>query len=103
MYELELTRRLCDLARRGGTFVDVGANLGYFSLLWAAQNPGNRCVAFEASPRNLDLLRRNVARNSLGGRVEVAVLRRPVHWRGPLNARSATSERTNNTSRRPGR
>jgi FkbM family methyltransferase len=71
VYELELTRRLCWLARRGGTFVDVGANLGYFSLLWAATNSGNRSVAFEASPRNVAMLRDNVSRNALGSRVAV--------------------------------
>ena len=39
-YEPHLTRRVLALARHGGTLVDVGANLGYFALLWAAANPG---------------------------------------------------------------
>jgi hypothetical protein len=71
LYELPLTRRVLELARRGGTLIDVGANLGYFPLLWAAARPDNKCVAFEASPRNIDLLRRNVARNGLGDRIAV--------------------------------
>jgi hypothetical protein len=34
--ELALTRNLAALAKKGGQFVEVGANMGYFSLLWAA-------------------------------------------------------------------
>lgn len=70
-YERPLTRRLCELSQSGGLFVEVGANLGYFSLLWAAGNAANRCVSFEASPRNIDYLRRNVARNRLEDQVQV--------------------------------
>ena len=51
--------------------VDIGANLGYFPLLWTASNPKNRCFAFEASPRNVEVLRRNVARNNLEDRITV--------------------------------
>lgn len=46
----------------GGTFVDVGANIGYFSLL-AARMKGVRVLAFEPSPRELARLHRNVALN----------------------------------------
>ena len=70
-YELQLSRFVRDLARRGGVMIDVGANLGYFSLLWAAANDRNRCVAFEASPRVVDLLRHNVLKNRLESRVTV--------------------------------
>jgi FkbM family methyltransferase len=70
-YELPLTKMIVALARRGGLLVDVGANYGYFSLLWAATNPGNKVVAFEASPRNHTALIRNVERNGLADRVAV--------------------------------
>jgi FkbM family methyltransferase len=70
-YEIDLTKRIVELGRKGGTFVDIGANLGYFSLLWAACNPINRCIAVEASPRNVEILRRNVSRNNLDTQVEV--------------------------------
>ena len=69
-YETPLTNRVADLARRGG-LVDVGANLGYFSLLWTALNRENQCFAFEASPRNVPLLNRNISRNGLESQVEV--------------------------------
>ncbi len=62
-YELELSRKIISLAKEGGLLVDVGANLGYFSLLWAAGNPKNRCIAFEASPRNVSIIERNIKRN----------------------------------------
>jgi FkbM family methyltransferase len=70
-WELRLSRRLARLARHGGTMVEVGANLGYFSLLWAALADGNTCVALEPSPRNVGILRRNVSRNGLDARVTI--------------------------------
>jgi FkbM family methyltransferase len=71
VYEPRLSRRVAELAKAGGLFVDVGANLGYFAMLWAAGSPENRCFAVEASPRNVDLLRRNVSRNGFGTRIDV--------------------------------
>ncbi len=71
VYDPRLSRRVVELASAGGLFVDVGANLGYFSLLWAAGHPDNRCVAFEASATNVDLLRRNVRRNGFEQRIHV--------------------------------
>jgi len=70
-YERELSERIVELARDGGTLVDVGANMGYFSLLWCASHPSARAVAFEASPRNVALLRRNVERNGFGDRIAI--------------------------------
>jgi FkbM family methyltransferase len=55
----------------GGDLIDVGANAGYFSLLWAALNPGNRVDAFEALPANVDRLRDNTERNKLGDRIHL--------------------------------
>jgi FkbM family methyltransferase len=63
--ERPLTEMMKAMAVRGGTLVDVGANYGYFTCLWAAANPANRVIAFEASPRNLGALRANVERNNL--------------------------------------
>lgn len=71
VYEPQVTRRVTQLAKAGGLFIDVGANLGYFALLWAAAHPDNRCLALEASPRNVDLLRRNISRNGFDSRIEV--------------------------------
>lgn len=73
-YELELSRRLFQLAEAGGLMVDVGANYGYFSLIWAARNPRNRVIAYEASPRNQPALVSNVSKNHLSGSITVKSL-----------------------------
>jgi FkbM family methyltransferase len=54
---------LVECLTRGGTFLDVGANIGYFSLL-AARMEGVRVFAFEPSPRELARLYRNIALNA---------------------------------------
>lgn len=69
--EARLSRLVWRLARRGGLLLDVGANYGYYSLLWAAARPDNRVVAIEASPRNVEPLRRNIAKNGLASRIDV--------------------------------
>ena len=51
--------------------IDVGANYGYFSCLWASQNPKNRVLAFEASPFNVQPLRNNVDKNGLNDRIQI--------------------------------
>jgi FkbM family methyltransferase len=70
-YELELTNQIVRHAAKGGTLIDVGANMGYFSLLWAGLNPSATVVAFEASPRNVSLLQNNVKQNHLEDRITV--------------------------------
>lgn len=64
LIERPLRRTLLSVLRPGMTFFDVGANIGYFSLL-AAQQVGStgRVVAFEPVPRNLEFLRRNLTLN----------------------------------------
>src|SRR5690242_3161382 len=70
-YELALSRRLVEDARAGGLLVDVGANYGYFSLLWLSARAGNHAVAVEASPRNHLPLRENISRNNCQARVQI--------------------------------
>src|ERR1051325_7230549 len=50
----------------GMVFIDVGANIGFFSVV-AAQIVGNtgKVYAFEPSPRNIPLLRRNIEARGL--------------------------------------
>jgi FkbM family methyltransferase len=72
VYEPAQTRRLLDLANRGGTLVEVGANLGYFTLLWTAAASANDVTAFEASPRNISLLGRNIEENGFRSRIRLA-------------------------------
>ena len=50
--------------------LDVGANIGTFSLFAARHAPKARIVAFEPFPATFEQLRCNIERNSLGARVE---------------------------------
>lgn len=63
-YEPHLTRQLRALLEPGAVFVDVGANIGFFTLLAAARvGPAGRVHAFEAREDNLALLRRSLDEN----------------------------------------
>ena len=65
-YEPELTQRISEQLRLGDVFIDVGANMGYFTLL-ASELVGEEglVVAFEPSPGNLHWLSYNVSINGL--------------------------------------
>jgi FkbM family methyltransferase len=54
--------------RAGDLFVDVGANVGAYTVLRGGV-AGARGLAFEPSPSTFKYLSRNVALNNLGGRV----------------------------------
>lgn len=59
------------LLRSGELFVDIGANLGVFTIL-AAGVAGARVVAIEPAPETLPNLRAHVLLNGLEAKVEVA-------------------------------
>lgn len=74
-WEPGVTRALLRLLRPGQRVVEVGANVGWFSLLFASRvAPGGSVTAFEANPRMIDLLRRTLAANGLAGGVRVVPL-----------------------------
>lgn len=58
--ELGFLRQAC----QGGVFVDVGANIGYYSLV-LAQKAHCRVIAIEPNPTTLERLRFNVMSNRL--------------------------------------
>jgi FkbM family methyltransferase len=61
------TRYLGSTLRPGQTFVDVGAHVGYFSVLASkCVGPTGTVIAVEPEPRNLHLLRQNLTRNGCG-------------------------------------
>ena len=63
-YEPHLTRKLDAILERGSVFVDVGANIGFFTMLAASRvGPEGRVHAFEARSDNVALLRRSLAEN----------------------------------------
>lgn len=59
------TRQLIErLLPEGGTFLDVGAHVGFYSLVAARKvGPSGRVFAFEPEPDNFRLLRKNIAEN----------------------------------------
>jgi FkbM family methyltransferase len=66
VYEPELASFLRDHLRPGGVFVDVGANIGVFTVMAARMvGPSGRVVAIEASPRVYPYLEHNVRTNGL--------------------------------------
>jgi FkbM family methyltransferase len=64
MHEPELTERIQGTLRAGDAFIDVGANIGYYTLL-ASRLVGEQGLvfAFEPSPANLARLAENVTLN----------------------------------------
>lgn len=56
---------------RDSAFLDVGANLGIFSVGIAHELPGLTVHAIEPNPRTAALLRRSIAFNNLESRVQV--------------------------------
>jgi len=64
-YEKNLSETVARVAR------EVGANIGYYSLLWVAQSPENEAIAVEPSPRVQPPLRRNVQRNGFEKQIEI--------------------------------
>jgi len=66
-WEPEISQLIEQRLRPGDTFVDVGANTGWYTLLAAhTVGPTGRVVAIEASPTNFLRLKENVADNRLG-------------------------------------
>ena len=75
VWEPNLTYWIQDRLEPGDTFVDVGANIGYFTMLAAScigQNGWS--VAIEASPSIFELLNENLEINNIGSRVRTVNL-----------------------------
>ncbi|MEZ4538635.1 MAG: FkbM family methyltransferase [Chloroflexota bacterium] len=63
-YEPNVSRVVSGLLSPGATFIDVGANIGYFSLLGASRvGRTGKVFSFEPNPANCDLLRMSAAAN----------------------------------------
>lgn len=63
-YELQKARRLVAQVRSGMTCFDIGANVGYYTLLLSAlAGHTGKVLSFEPLPANLELLRRHASIN----------------------------------------
>lgn len=60
----EYTPIFIDLCKKIDSFWDIGANIGYYSLIASAVNPKMSIVAFEPAPEPLHYLRMNVHSNT---------------------------------------
>lgn len=70
VYERDTSIAIHDILKDGDCFVDVGANLGWFTLLGAATvGPTGRVLAFEPNPRNYTSLCENIRINGFDDRV----------------------------------
>lgn len=54
-----------------GTFLDIGANIGAYSLFATLVPTIDRIVAFEADPQTLEELKSNISLNGLGDRIDI--------------------------------
>lgn len=98
-YERDTQQCLLSILEPGMTFYDLGANVGFYSVL-AASVVGSqgRVVAFEPLPRNLGFLQRHVAINGLSQVTVVpsavaarrGTARFTVHERGEMGQLAAT-------------
>jgi FkbM family methyltransferase len=65
-WEPEVTSAVTLTVKPGMTVIDIGAHIGYYSLLFAkCVGPTGRVFSFEPLPENLAMLRRNVQLNRL--------------------------------------
>lgn len=64
MYEPHLTRLFLETLKAGDVFLDLGANLGYFSLLASTLvGESGKVIAFEPNAQNLQLLYSSIIEN----------------------------------------
>lgn len=66
IWELHETRLILENLENTRAFVDIGANIGYYSLIVARQlSDAGLVKAFEPDPRNFSLLQQNIEQNQL--------------------------------------
>ncbi len=64
-YERDVQAALCREVKPGHVFFDVGANVGFYTVIASRLVGSGRVIAFEPLPGNLDILRRHIATNHL--------------------------------------
>lgn len=63
-YEPETVVFFRSCLKKGMTVIDIGANLGYFTVIAAGQvGPAGKVFSYEPDPRNFNLLKKNIVTN----------------------------------------
>jgi FkbM family methyltransferase len=71
-HEQDFQVLLADLIQPGIVCYDIGAHIGFFTLIMAKLvGPKGKVFAFEPDPENVTLLKEHICRNGLKGKVEV--------------------------------
>jgi len=68
-WEADVAKAIERYLKPDWTFLDIGANVGYFSLLAAAR--GNDVIAIEADAEACEILKRNAERNKVASLIDV--------------------------------
>ena len=85
VYEKAETRFFQSACRDGMTFLDVGANLGYYTALAArAVGPNGRVLAVEPDPDSFGYLEQTIAANAVGNVKAFPVAASDAHAMLPL-------------------
>lgn len=73
-FEDELANWLTETLVEGDTFVDIGANIGWFTVIGAKSvGRSGKVVAVEADPRNYDLLLDNLSMNYVAANTDAVL------------------------------
>lgn len=102
LYETDVTELFLSLVSPGMTVIDLGANVGYYTLLASRlAGAGGRVYAFEPDPDAYSFLERNVVRNNctnvvpvnqaVGSRVDAVGFVRMGPERGYVSERHSSS------------
>jgi FkbM family methyltransferase len=71
-YDIALTKYIIKQIKPGNFVVDIGANLGYFTILLAYMvGAEGKVIAFEADDENVTLIQENVSVNYLNDHVKI--------------------------------
>jgi FkbM family methyltransferase len=71
-YEAELQAVLRELVQQGMVLYDIGANIGYISLMMARlSGKGGKIFSFEALPANLRRLKENISLNEMESVIQI--------------------------------
>lgn len=95
-YEPEETEIFGGLVANATVFFDIGAQIGYYSLIGAAVNPALKVYAFEMIPVFAREIKRHAATNNLSD--QISVFCRPIAEQGRLTRYESYAARRESVS-----